>query len=174
MLLCDKKFYHEGAQSTSRRCMKAKFVINLGVPLRVGLSVPSPRSFLAPGFPLQSLTQCGLGCELSLRGTQCRSNRLSYRYYFCHCEERSDEATPIISWRVGELVNWRVFFFVISSLHHFIISSLFLNCRGRGGMKQPFTNFLVFLDITIILTGRFVWKLCGCYREFIYLHSSTV
>ena len=29
----------------------------MGVPLRVGLSVPSPRSFLAPGFPLQSLTQ---------------------------------------------------------------------------------------------------------------------
>jgi hypothetical protein len=29
----------------------------LGVPLRVGLSAPSPRSFLAVGFPLQSLTQ---------------------------------------------------------------------------------------------------------------------
>ena len=33
---------------------KAKF---MGVSLRVGLSVPSPRSFLAVGFPLLSLTQ---------------------------------------------------------------------------------------------------------------------
>jgi hypothetical protein len=32
------------------------FSFIMGVPLRVGLSVPSPRSFLAPGFPLQSLT----------------------------------------------------------------------------------------------------------------------
>jgi hypothetical protein len=32
----------------------------MGVSLRVGLSVPSPRSFLAVGFPLLSLTQLKL------------------------------------------------------------------------------------------------------------------
>jgi hypothetical protein len=45
----------ENTEDLSQRFYsKAKF---MGVPLRVGLSATSPRSFLAVGFPLLSLTQ---------------------------------------------------------------------------------------------------------------------
>jgi uncharacterized protein (TIGR02145 family) len=81
----------------------------LGVPLRVGLSVPSPRSFLAPGFPLQSLTPCGFWDQ-----GNCAN---------CNCEAQSDEAT---------LPNFLVFLIILHDFlqvdfygNHVIVTQIF-------------------------------------------------
>lgn len=44
-------------------------------------------------------------------------------------------------------------------------------CPNPG---QPGSEIFVFLKITIILTDRFLLKLCDCYLDFIYLYSSIV
>jgi len=93
--LCGKKNYtkfHEGdTKNHEEKIVNRNFF--LGVPLRVGSSVTSPRSFLAPGFPLQPLTQCGVWArviQLIVIGRSIATKQSPYKTYnHCHCESRT-------------------------------------------------------------------------------------